>query len=87
MSDLSRSLVDAAGVAVYEEIKKWPMPTNPWERSGQVGSLGATQEDVGRAAVAAVLETLAAHYEGPGFLMGPGSLRAVAAEVKTGEQP
>lgn len=59
-SDLARSLVVAAGKAVYDEIKKHPTPP-PF--SGAIpGFTGATQEDVGRVAVAAVLETLASHH-------------------------
>lgn len=77
MSDLSQSLIDAAGKAVYDEIKKW------W--SGAVpGFAGATQQDVGRVAVAAVLETLAADEAAHRFGYPLHDLRRLASEVREG---
>jgi hypothetical protein len=57
-STLSRSLVDTAGAAVFEEAKKWPLPARSWEPAPSPW-LGATQQDVGRVAAVAALEALA----------------------------
>lgn len=54
---LTQRLVEAAGEAVFNEIKKWPSPP-PF--SGAVpGFAGATKQDVGRRAAVAMLLDLA----------------------------
>lgn len=86
MTDLARSLVDAAAEAIGEVIlAKCPpnvMPTLP---------PGCTGQDLGEGAVAAVLDELAAHTAptdpgGPAAVrfLNHDEFRRLAAEVKEG---
>lgn len=72
MSDLSRFLLNAATAAVGDTT------CEHMRHFGQVDCDPCSA----RAATAAVLEALAAHYEGYGVLMGAGGLRKLAAEVE-----
>ena len=45
--------VERVGQAVFDEVKKYQVPSEPF-RAGQVGSMGATVHDVGRAAINAI---------------------------------
>lgn len=103
MSDLSRSLVDAAAEAFppdpcepddRETVVDWELiSTTEADRAEDINlpemysvPIFGPVEQVARAAVAAVLETLAAtaqYDEDGGFeLWEPGQLRRLAAEVK-----
>lgn len=57
---VANALITAAGDAVWTEAKKWPLTADPY--GGRVGAFGASQQDVGRAAAAAMLRKLAEMY-------------------------
>jgi hypothetical protein len=70
MTKITDRLIEAAGSAIYDEIKKWPSPP-PF--SGAIpGFAGATKQDVGKVAVVAALRLLSDHI----YEQGRADLRA-----------
>lgn len=79
VTPLTQRLVEAAGEAVFNEIKKWPTP--PPFSGALPGFAGATQQDVGRRAAVAVLMELAQS----GQVAWADSLAGLADSIERGE--